>query len=66
MRVEKELRREIEIRDQTIKEMNKSLVALTEAKDLSSQKDILANLYKTYQNYEQILAINAELKKENQ
>lgn len=62
MRVERELKREIELRDQTIKEMNKSLVVLAEAKDLSSQKDILANIYKSYQNYEQILAINADLK----
>ncbi len=51
MRVERELRRELEIRDHTIKEMNKSLLALTEAKDLSSQKEVLADIFKSFCNY---------------
>jgi hypothetical protein len=65
MRVEKELRRELEMRDRTIKEMSQSLAALTDVTGLQNSQEVLANIFRSFQNYEQLSAANAELKQEN-
>lgn len=65
MRVERELRKELEMRDNTIHDMSKALVALTEAANIPNSHKILADIFRSFQNYQELASANKELKQEN-
>lgn len=50
------------MRDKTIKEMSSSLAALTDVKNVQNSQEVLTGIFKSFQKYETLSALNAELK----
>lgn len=60
------LRRQLDKREQTIREMSNYISQLTNSETIQNSQDILANIFKSFQSFDKLTEANRELSRENQ